>query len=284
MTSTTAPTFPRSPSSDPPELFHTALNPSRPSTLLLLHGLLSCHLEWSLLLPSLSSYHLLLVDLPGHSASSHFPPPYTIPRMSDAVARLILAHAHHGVAHVVGLSMGGFVVLDLVRRYPGLCLSGFVTGAAPFEGAFAFMARRPWVVYGFMWGMDLLPEWVYWWLAGGVTGGRRYEALRGEMRRNRRWEVVMGVYGSILESVGWEEVRGVKGVRVLCVAGGRQDDVKATRRVGEVWREEGVVDSRAVVVRGAVHAWNLQMPELFAEGIKAWVEGRELPGEFEELV
>jgi hypothetical protein len=37
------------------------------------------------------------------------------------------------------------------------------------------------------------------------------------------------------------------------------------------------------VVKGAVHAWNLQMPEVFAEGVRAWVEGRELPGEFEIL-
>ncbi|KAK1829710.1 Dihydrolipoyllysine-residue acetyltransferase component of acetoin cleaving system [Podospora conica] len=275
------------PSPDPsPELFHISLNPSRPTTLVLLHGLLSCHLEWSLLIPHLSPYHLLVVDLPGHSGSAHITP-YTIPSMSDAVARLIRAHAHSAKAHVVGLSMGGFVTMDLARRYPQLCQSAFATGAAPFEGLFAFMAGYPSVVYGFMWLMVQMPEGVYWWLASKSTGYRRYEELKVEMGRNLRWEVVREVYTSILGGLGWDEVRATTGVRVLNVAGGRQDDVQATRKIGECWREEGVTErmgSRAVVVRGAVHAWNLQMPELFAEGITAWVEGKELPAEFEALV
>lgn len=41
--------------------------------------------------------------------------------------------------------------------------------------------------------------------------------------------------------------------------------------------------SLGAVVRGAVHTWNLQKPELFAEAIKAWVEGRELPEGIEIL-
>jgi hypothetical protein len=53
--------------------------------------------------------------------------------------------------------------------------------------------------------------------------------------------------------------------------------------MGKVWRELGREGCVAAVVREAVHAWNLQMPEVFAEGVRAWVEGRELPGEFEIL-
>ena len=147
------------------------------------------------------------------------------------------------------------------------------------------MAARPGVVYSVMWLLDAIPDSVYWWVAQR-SGLRRYEELRGEMRRNLRWEVVQGVYASILASVRWEEVAATDGVRVLSVAAGKQDDVDATKKVGEVWRESGVTErlgSRAVVVREAVHAWDLQMPELFAEGVRAWIEGREMPGEFEAL-
>jgi hypothetical protein len=52
--------------------------------------------------------------------------------------------------------------------------------------------------------------------------------------------------------------------------------------LGQVLRG-GRDESRAFVVNGAVHAWNLRWPELFAEGIRAWIEKRELPKEFKEL-
>jgi hypothetical protein len=37
------------------------------------------------------------------------------------------------------------------------------------------------------------------------------------------------------------------------------------------------------VLREAAHAWDLQFPELFAQGVAAWVEGGKLPDEFERL-
>jgi len=147
-----------------------------------------------------------------------------------------------------------------------------------------------------------------------------HEELRAEMKRNAKWEVVRDVYSSILRDCDWELVRelgdlqvgignsfgdgedgeeGQRGVRILVVAAGKQDDVEAAREMGRVWREDDHLareerggtrtrtrtKSKAAVVRGAVHAWNLQFPEVFAEGIKAWVEGREeLPVEYEELV
>jgi hypothetical protein len=41
---------------------------------------------------------------------------------------------------------------------------------------------------------------------------------------------------------------------------------------------------KAYVVRKAVHGWDLQFPELFAEGIRAWVLDEDMPVEYEELV
>lgn len=232
--------------------------------------------------------------MPGHSRSFSastplLPSSYTLPSFADALAPLIRAHAKGGRAHVVGLSMGGFVALELARRHPDLCRSVWVTGAAPLAGWKGWVAARPgWVLAGLMGVVGGIPEGMYEWLAAR-QGMREHRALRGEMKVNGgRGEVMEGVYGSILDEGvgGWEGVGRVGlggGLRVLSVAGGEQDDVEATRRMGRVWRELGREGCVAAVVKGAVHAWNLQMPEVFAEGVRAWVEGRELPGEFELL-
>ncbi|KAF4975921.1 hypothetical protein FZEAL_7338 [Fusarium zealandicum] len=50
-------------------------------------------------------------------------------------------------------------------------------------------------------------------------------------------------------------------VRTLSIAAGRADNAEAVRRMS---REMPVERSLGAVVRGAVHTWNLQKPELFA--------------------
>ncbi|KAM7196784.1 Dihydrolipoyllysine-residue acetyltransferase component of acetoin cleaving system [Rhypophila sp. PSN 637] len=282
-------------------LFHISLNPYQPETIVFLHGLWSSHLEYALVTPHLNSFHLILVDLPGHGESAslaNHDENLTIPAMAHKVAHLIRRHAHNGRAHIVGLSMGGFVTMSLADRYPSLCQSAFVTGAAPFEGMFAFMAKHCWVVYGLMWTFKTLPDGIYWWLLDVSGSGhvKRFKELRVEQQRNLDWRVVKAVYWSILESLseeqGWEVVRRLGKtetgrVRMVNVSGAKMDDLGSAAGIKKVWTEEGALTgperNRVVVIKEAVHAWDLQFPELFATGVEAWVKGDELPVEFEDL-
>ncbi|KAK0736185.1 Alpha/Beta hydrolase protein [Apiosordaria backusii] len=278
----------------PGTIFHLSLEPQPPNptapTLILLHGLLSSHLEWSLVIPHLQPhYHLLLVDLPGHSRSASLPAPYTISSMADQVASVIQSHARNSKAHIVGMSMGGFITLNLARRYPTLCLSAFVSGAAPFDGVTRWLARNNWILYyGFRVSNMIIADWMYDWLCR-MIGMKEHRELRQEILKNVKWELIRDVYGSIVdEEAGFtmEGMAQVDQVRCLSVAGEKQDQVEVTRKVGQVWKEKGLTErlgSRVFVVRGAVHAWDLQFPEIFAGGIRSWAEGVDLPSEFEVL-
>ncbi|KAM5354295.1 hypothetical protein ACJ41O_000945 [Fusarium nematophilum] len=260
-----------------PELFYVSLNDDKPTTIVLLHGLLNSHIEWSFVIPHLSDYHVLAPDLSGHSRSRDILPA-DLTSSADRVALLIRRHAKHGRAHVVGLSMGAFVTHRLGQRHPELVLSAFVTAGHPMERAWAWVVGHPRVTYYMtLFLLEAVPVWLYMRIATG-RGMRRHEELLREMRRNRRWEVIRTVDMGLME-LGWEDVRSLP-VRTLSVAAETVDDVEAVRRMG---REMPVEGSRAAVVRGAVHTWNLQMPELFAEGIKAWVEQRPLPEGLEIL-
>lgn len=292
-----------------PELFFVTLDPPSPAdspgpsadfeTIVFLHGLLGSHLEW---LPVASHIHrlssggdrryrLLIPDLPGHSRSStpsHLSSPTTISRAAADVADLIRRHVPARRAYLVGLSMGGFVALEVARAHPDVVLgSVFVTGAAPFVGSYVWLASHPAVVWWMMQALVWMPAPIYNLLARW-RGLIKHDELRTEMAENAaRWEVVRDVYGSILEldlaRVGELAENGRdKGFRVLSVASGLQDQVESTREMGREMRRFHP-GHRAVVVRRALHAWDLQFPELFARGILAWIEGHPLPPEFEEL-
>lgn len=60
------------------------------------------------------------------------------------------------------------------------------------------------------------------------------------------------------------------------------DSRESARRLLGVGKQ-GNEGTMAVVHAGMRHPWNRQEPGLFAEAVRAWIEGRELPVGFEAL-
>ncbi|EXK90416.1 hypothetical protein FOQG_07208 [Fusarium oxysporum f. sp. raphani 54005] len=260
------------------ELFFVSLNQDKPITVILLHGLLNSHLEWSYVIPYLSDYHIIAPDISGHSQSRNILPA-NISSSAERVAVLIRRHAHGGRAHVVGLSMGAFITLRISRQHPELVLSAIVTAGHPMEGHWAWVARYPSITYYAMLVLlELVPTWLYMLVAVKGRGMRRHEELLEEMRHNRRWEVIRAVDTGLLE-LKWEDIRMLP-VKTLAIAAEGIDDAEAVRRMG---REMPVEGSLGAVVRGAVHTWNLQKPKLFSDVIRAWIEQSALPASLEIL-
>ncbi len=144
----------------------------------------------------------------------------------------------------------------------------------------AFVVGHPRFTYYLMLVLlELVPVWAYMAVATR-RGMLPHRELLAQMRRNRRWDVIRAVDLGLME-LSWDDVRRIP-VRTLSIAAGTVDDVEAVRRMG---REMPVDGSRGAVVRSAVHTWNLQYPEVFARGIRAWIEDKEneLPEEIEVL-
>ncbi|PVI03650.1 alpha/beta-hydrolase [Periconia macrospinosa] len=269
-------------------LSFTSLNDEKPITIVLLHGGFTCRLEFALVLPHLADFHILVPDLPLHSASRHITPGTTESSASH-VAQLIRSHAHNQKAHVIGVSMGGYVGQCLALDQPDLVLSLFITGAAPAVGIRLFMAQWTSVTYYFMKLMlHWLPGWVFRYQSS-LLGLRLSEELIEEMRNNITWQLVQDMFPWIL-SFNLNHVRQLQ-VRTIFIAGGKEDDVPVTKRAGdalrsrriktnETWPQDG---SGAAVLREGAHGWDMQFPELFAQSVSTWVHEARLPDEFERL-
>lgn len=267
------------------EIFYTRLSPSPDpngknpprAPIVFLHGLACCHMEFSRATPFLSKdYDLILVDLPGHSGSRDIP--FTLDNAVNAVSHLVSTKVAGGRAHVVGLSLGGMVALELARRFPELVLSLFCTGCAPMSGVRKWFISRPRLMGGFeILAGKLTTEWMFW----SFIGLEPFPALREEIRKNHSMKLLGSGYGACME-VTMESVAEIRGVRIAIVAGGKMDSVEQTRETGKVLASTNP-ECKAFVVRDAVHLWDLQFPELFAQGIRAWVEGSEMPKEYELL-
>jgi pimeloyl-ACP methyl ester carboxylesterase len=242
-----------------------------------LHGLESCHIEFSRTTPYLcEDYELILVDLPGHSRSKDIP--FSLENAINALSHLISTKVTGGKAHIVGMSLGGFVGLEFARRCPELVLSLFCTGCAPYSGFRRWLWSQPRLLGGaiIVFG-GLANEALFW----SFIGLEPVPGLREEFLKNRTMATMSAGF-TTCTSVTLESIAEIRGVRVAIVAGEKNDSVAEAREAGKVLGSKNP-ECKAFVVRDAIHLWDLQLPELFAKGVRAWVEGTEMPKDFEVL-
>jgi pimeloyl-ACP methyl ester carboxylesterase len=269
------------------EISYTRLSPPTHSndknaphtSIVFLHGVETSHIEFSRITPFLSEdYELILVDLPGHSGSKDMLP-FSFDNAINALSHLISTKIAGGRAHVVGVSLGGFVGLELSRRRPELVLSLFCTGCAPFRGLRRWLMSQSRLIAGATIVLGRLATDAVFWSSVGLEP---LPGLREEMRKNQSMPMLTAAYAACA-SMSVEDLAAIQGVRIAIVAGGkRQDSVEDAREGGRVLQCRNP-KCKAFVVREAVHLWDLQLPETFAQGVRAWVDESDMPKEFQPL-
>jgi len=100
-------------------------------TLIFLHGLGSSGRDWELQVEHFSKrYQVVTLDARGHGQSDKPPGPYSMPLFAQDTAALIEA-LDIAPAHLVGVSMGAMVALQLVLDRPELVRSVVVVNSGP---------------------------------------------------------------------------------------------------------------------------------------------------------
>lgn len=97
---------------------------------LLIHGLGSSTEDWEPQLRALSRYRVLTYDVRGHGRTSKPRAPYSVRQFADDAAAL-LAHLGVTAAHVVGISMGGMIALQLAVDHPTAVRSLTIVNSGP---------------------------------------------------------------------------------------------------------------------------------------------------------
>jgi hypothetical protein len=126
-------------------------------------------------------------------------------------------------------------------------------------------------------GSSIASEKMFW----APMGVDPVPGLREEFRKNQSMALITAGY-TTTNAFRLEDLEKIEGVRIAIVAGAKRDSVKDTREAGRVLSSKNVA-CKAFVVRDAVHLWDVQLPELFAQGVRAWMNGIEMPKEFEVL-
>lgn len=146
--------------------------------IILLHGGLSDSREWRRQIDALSNeFAVVAWDAPGCGQSSDPPETFRLPEYADCLAALIDALGL-GQPHVVGLSFGAGLALELYRRYPTvprtLALASAYAGWAGSLPAEVVEERLRQILQE----VDLPPDqWIPRWLPGLFTEAAPQEMI-----------------------------------------------------------------------------------------------------------
>ncbi len=238
-------------------------------TIVFLHGLGVSSWMWAPQIEALKSdFHCITIDMPGNGES------YQVAWNSFAdtgahVVAIIRERASGGQAHLVGLSLGGYVALAILRDHPDVVKSVLISGvsARPLENPLLMKAMirilGPLNRYDFMVNLNSklmsLPD-------------DARELMRRDSKRLPT-DVLIRAYDEVLAHKVPNELA-KRSQPLLAVAG--DAEVKA---ILETLADYPTLmpNARAYRVPKAHHAWNGEHPQLFTDMINAWVSGKPLP-------
>jgi pimeloyl-ACP methyl ester carboxylesterase len=243
--------------------------------LVLLHGILGDSRAWSRQLDALADeFTVVALDLPGCGQSDDPPETYRFPEYADCLARFIAVLGLRQ-PHVLGLSWGGVLALELYNRDPTLPRS--LTLAGTYAGWAGSLPpeecdRRLQQCLG---EAELPPgQFVPGWLPGLLTE-RAPQDLVDEVRAMMS-EFHPAGYRVMAHAVAEADLRPVLpriAVPTLLLYGDR--DARSPLAVAEALRD-AIRTAQLVVMPGVGHLSNVEAPERFNAEVRAFL--RSLPG------
>ncbi len=249
--------------------------PKSAPTIVLLHGLGVSSWMWELQLPTLQDdFHCIGIDLPGNG-DSYEEDWQSFGDSAAQVAEVIRQFANGGKAHVVGLSLGGYVAVQTLADHPDVVLSALASGISTQPITRPFLVRPLTSLIGMT--MRIKPL-VY---LSGKAMGLDEEAFEMYMRDMGRLsaETVKRIYHGVFSSSLPANLAHVAD-RLLVVAGDKEAKAVLAGLDDVVQQHPG---ASVASVPNAHHIWNVEHPELFSDMIRSWVRGERLPQQLDIL-
>jgi len=239
-----------------------AAGPMNAPPLVLVHGSVVTRKMWLPQLRGLADvYRVIAPDLPGHGARAHMP--FTFAAAVQTLAELI-RHEAQGQALVAGLSLGGYVAIELAHRHPDLVRGLVLSGCSlNFDGVLGLYLKL---------ASELMQR-----------GWLKQSRPQAEEKTRRMFPVALadvaeaqlqaGVYPEAL-GPAFSEMAGKDYTALLAkyqgpglILNGEND--KASRR-GEAKFASALQPGRVQIVSGAGHACNLDQPEAYNQAVRAF--------------
>ena len=245
-------------------------NPSNP-TLVFLHGMSVSSWMWTEQVEALKGdYYCLAIDLPGNG-ESYQTEWKSFEDSAAQIAQIIRERSTTKTAHVIGLSLGAYVAIDVLRCHPDVVetviVSGMTTRPLPNPRLMKAIGIPMYYLQKFA------PVSLLFAKMMGLPSDIAPLFQRDSQRLSR--QTIDRVYDVLLNYHLSTDLAD-RQQRVLAVAGDREN-AAITETLHNF--PHLIPNAAAALAPKSGHGWVGEHPDLFAAMIRAWVENKELPKE-----
>lgn len=238
-----------------------------------LHGAGLASWSWQDVTHYLTDYRCIAVDLPGHGNSNQVQAS-SLAEMTDITANFIKRLTSPSNVHLVGISLGGIITTEIIRRYPHLIYRAVVSGvnAIPLPVMTRMLVNFTML---FVKNDFMIRQNARMFQLDEEASQAYYESMK-----QLDLPTLKAVMSEILSYAPSTQVDKAN-VPTLFVAGGNEqainvDSVKVLSQVVE--------HSIGAIVPNVGHAWSVEDPKLFASMIQQWIEETEVVSELEVVI
>lgn len=253
-------------------LFVRESGPVEAPAVVFLHGGEYSGRSWQLVVEQMQRYHCLVPDLPQHGRSIR-QGPFEMSGAAAAVAELIRSRVADGRAHVVGLSLGAQVGVQLLATDPELVDRAVLCGTV--------INTMPWVRQTqFLLGM-ISRNGIYRRVLSRYLNSQPVPIPSAEIDAYRE-DVRLMTSGQLADvvvaSAGFTFPEGLDNSDspTLFVTGAKE--APALRRCAAALAQQ-MPNGVDRVATGMLHDWPLHHPDLFARTVDGWLTDSALPRE-----
>lgn len=245
---------------------------SEKPVIVFLHGGGLSSRMWLPVIERLPNCTCLAPDLPEHGQNRD-KSPFTLDGAARQVAELIRYEAPGGRAHLVGLSLGGAVALNVARLAPEVTDHLLVTGTSATLSKFlAQLSLASLWMLRFYKPDDMVKMSAKQW---GIPA--EYMPLFTEDLRHSTSEAFNR---TLIEALAGQQLPQTLNGPLLALVGEKETipAKQAARKLAGLYPQ-----ASGRMVPGLGHVWAMQNPQLFADTVRAWVCDAPLPASLQPL-
>lgn len=247
-------------------------------TIIFLHELNMAGWMWDMQVEAFPDYHCIVPDLPEHGKSINNRP-FTIKSAVKQVIELFKEKAHNGRAHLVGISLGAQIILQILNNAPEMVDHAFISGALVniSKPSDAFLKLFNYLLDAYIPVKDHHLSIGSYIRCYGIPKNQRRNfitstrVVKQDSAREILKENIFFKMPSKLDKTD---------VPVLVMAGEKDYTIikESTQELVGI-----LPNSRAFLAPGVGHIWNMEKPNLFNEVLRRWITGISLPDNLIEM-
>ena len=241
-------------------------NPSGP-TIVFLHALGTSGWMWHQPIKLLGDFNCVVPDLPGHGKSNHIPW-QSFSETARLISQVIQTHTDSGKAHIVGLSLGAYVGLQLLSEYQSVAERAILSGlhVLPMPNK-RLMLLMPYVLAPLI-KSDLVVRL-------NAKGLNIPETQLEGYRHSFRQMSIPTFIKANRDASNFEMPKNIASIATptLIIAGENEHSLihQSQDTLSRVMKT-----AQSYVAPNMVHGWSLEAPNLFAQTVRNWLQKQPL--------